>query len=210
MKSYEQIMKEPGVEIPEGVKEHLKQQMLDNYKAINDYNKTTAARDEWKKRAETAEETLKSFDGIDPEKIQNEIGTWKKKAEDAEKDYNAKLEERDFNDALKEALDGMKFSSSAARKAIEADIKSRGLKISDGKILGLNDLIAQMKESDADAFVDDNADKAQSGKAVFTAPMGNRKPTGKTKDEIMSIRDRAERQKEIAANMHLFPEFKNE
>lgn len=165
-------------------------------------------RDVWKQKAETAEGTLKKFEGIDPEKIQSELNVWKKKAEDVEKDYKAKLDERDFNDVLKMELDGIRFSSNAAKKAVEADIRTAGLKLKDGKILGLNDLIAQLKESDADAFVAENDPNQH--KATFTKPMDKSPAGGMTKDQIMGIKDRTERLNAIAANAHLFPEMNKE
>lgn len=176
-------------------------------KAQKQADDLTADRDAWKVKAEAAEETLAKFEGIDPDKIKSELETWKKRAEDVEIDYRAKLEERDFNDVLKSELDGIKFSSNAARKAIEAEIRAAGLKVKDGKILGLNDLITQLKESDTDAFVPDN-DPNQT-KAMFTKPIGNKPAGGMTKDEIMSIKDRTERYNAIAANTHLFPELTN-
>ena len=59
-----------------------------------------------------------------------------------------------------------------------ADIKEAGLKLKDGKILGLNDLINQMKEKDASAFVDEAQEQAQQNKAVFTNPRGPQTPPG--------------------------------
>ena len=44
-------------------------------------DKAERERDNWKSRAETAEETLKGFDGVDVEKLNAEIADWKKKAE---------------------------------------------------------------------------------------------------------------------------------
>ena len=169
----------------------------------------TTDRDTWKEKAETAEETLKGFEGIDPEQVQTELATWKKKAEDAEKDRDQKIYERDFADALKAELDGVKFTSEAAKKAVMADIKEAGLKLKDGKILGLNDLIAQMKEKDASAFVDEEQENAQRNAAHFgpvTAPRGQQTPPGgsRTREEILSIKDRGERQKAIYENISLF------
>ena len=60
----------------------------------------TAERDKEKNRADTAEETLKGFDGVDVEGLNKSIADWKKKAEDAEKDYKQKLADRDFNDLV--------------------------------------------------------------------------------------------------------------
>lgn len=168
----------------------------------------TTDRDTWKEKAETAEETLKGFEGIDPEQVQTELATWKKKAEDAEKDRDQKIYERDFADALKAELDGVKFTSEAAKKAVMADIKEAGLKLKDGKILGLNDLISQMKEKDASAFVDEEQQQAQQNAAHFgpvTAPRGQQTPPGTmTKKDIMAIKDPSERQTKIAENMNLF------
>jgi len=175
-------------------------------KKLQKENETlTSDRDTWKEKAETAEETLKGFEGIDPTQVQTELATWKRKAEDAEKDRDAKLYERDFSDALKTALEGIKFSSEAAKKAVMADIKEAGLKLKDGKILGLNDLISQMKEKDASAFVDEAQQQAQQNAARFTAPRGQQTPPGSmTKEDIMAIKDPSERQAKIAENIGLF------
>lgn len=169
----------------------------------------TSDRNAWKEKAETAEETLKGFEGIDPTQVQKQIDDYKEKAEAAERDRDQKLYERDFADALKAELDGVKFTSEAAKKAVMADIKEAGLKLKDGKILGLNDLIAQMKEKDASAFVDEEQENAQRNAARFgpvTAPRGQQTPPGKmTRKEIGEIKDASERQAAIAQNLSLYP-----
>lgn len=169
----------------------------------------TSDRDAWKEKAETAEETLKGFDGIDPAQVQAQLAEYKKKAEDAEKDRDAKIYERDFNDALKTALENVKFTSEAAKEAITTRIREAGLKLNDGQILGLNDLLAQMKEKDASAFVDEAQEHARQNAAVFrpiTAPAGRQTPPGTmTRKEIGEIKDASERQAAIAQNLGLFP-----
>lgn len=132
----------------------------------------TSERDTWKEKAEAAETTLKGFEGVDLETMQKELSDWKQKATEAEKSAQAQLYERDFADALKTEFEGIKFSSEAAKRAIMAEVKEAGLKLKDGKILGLNDLIGQMKEKDASAFVDDAQQQAQQNMARFTAPAG--------------------------------------
>ena len=128
-------------------------------KDVNAEKKKTQAaeadRDQWKTRAETAEETLKGFDGVDVEGLNKQIEDWKNKAAEAQKDFQRQIEERDFNDALKEEMEAFKFTSEAAKKAIMAEVKEAGLKLKDGKILGLSDLIGQIKEKDASAFAPD-------------------------------------------------------
>lgn len=217
MQNIEAILKELGIEVPEDKKTDLTKKVSENYvtKAEHDkkISRAESDRDTWKEKAETAEETLKGFEGIDPAQVQTELATWKKKAEDAEKDRDAKLYERDFADALKVELEGVKFTSEAAKKAVMADIKEAGLKLKDGKILGLNDLISQMKEKDASAFVDEEQQQAQQNAAHFgpvTAPRGQQTPLGTmTRKEIDDIKDATERQSAIAHaiknNLGLYP-----
>lgn len=168
--------------------------------------KLTADRDKEKERADTAEETLKKFDGVDVETMQAELATWQQKAKDAEKDYTDKLAQRDFEDALKEEISGYKFTSEAAKKAIMAEIREAGLKVKDGKILGLSDLLAQMKEKDASAFVDEKQEQLEARRAKpFTGPLNSGGSSKKlTREEIEAIKDPAEMQQRIAENIHLF------
>mgnify|MGYP000682053282 FL=1 len=164
----------------------------------------SADRDTWKEKAEAAETTLKGFEGVDLETMQKELSDWKQKAADAEKNAQEQLYERDFADALKAEFEGIKFSSEAAKRAIMAEVKEAGLKLKDGKILGLNDLLSQMKEKDASAFVDDAQQQVQQNMARFTAPKKTNSSGTMSKDEIMAIKDRGERRTAIAQNMHLF------
>lgn len=198
-----------GIEIPEDKQADVKKALSEHYKNAGEVTKTLTKvegeRDTWKERAEIAENTLKSFEGIDPESIKGELATWKQKAADAEKEYNDKIYERDFADALKTALEDVKFSSASAKKAVMADIKDAGLKLKNGKILGLNDLLEQMKKDDASAFVDDDQEQAEQNQARFTTSLSKNTPPGKlTKADIMNIKDAGERQAAIASNMSLF------
>lgn len=190
-----EMLKEAGVEMPADKKDAFNKEFRKTYKSEGEITKSTEKieldRDAWKKKAEEAEETLKKFEGIDPEAIQTELTAWKQKAEKAEKDYAAKLEQRDFEDALKEAIIGYKFTSEAAKRAVIADIREAGLKVKDGKILGLNDLITQMKEKDSSAFVDEQQESLEQNRARFTQPLNQRKQqTAKEKFAAMSLDER--------------------
>ncbi len=192
MQNIEAILKDYGLEIPADKKEDFRVRFHENYKTVNDYNNLQTDRDNWKGKAETAEETLKKFDGVDVETMQAELATWQQKAKDAEKDYADKLAQRDFEDALKEEIGGYKFTSEAAKKAIMAEIREAGLKVKDGKILGLSDLLAQMKEKDASAFVDEKQEQLEAGRAKpFTGPLkGAAQPTTSEKFKAMSLDER--------------------
>lgn len=206
-----ETLKTFGIEIPADKQADVRKSLSEHYKNIAEYNKAISKletdRDKWKAKADTAEETLKSFDGIDPTQIQNELATWKKKAEDAEKNAQAQLYERDFADALKTELESVKFTSEAAKRDVMAQIKAAELRLKDGKILGLSDLVEQIKKNDASAFVDEHQEQLEAGKARFTQPQkpGSGAKFGTmTKKDIMDIKDPVERQLKIAENIGLF------
>ena len=101
MQNIEAILKQFGLEVPKEQSEDFRKVFHENYKTVKDYEKVESDRDKWKGQAETAEETLKRFDGVDLETMQAELDTWKQKAETAENDYKQKIYDRDFSDALK-------------------------------------------------------------------------------------------------------------
>lgn len=193
MQNIEEILKQFGLEIPKEQAEEFRKTFHENYKTVKDYEKLETDRDKWKGKAGAAEETLKKFEGIDLETMQTELSDWKKKAQDAEREYQQKIYDRDFDDALKAAFGEIKFTSEAAKKAIMAEVKESGLKLSEGKILGLNDLIGQIKERDSSAFVDEKQQQAQKSMARFTttfAPTGNNGTYTKADFKKMSLDER--------------------
>lgn len=164
-----------GLELTDEQKESVKKNIGEEVYSKGEFEKKVRKaedeRDQYKTRAETAEETLKGFDGKDFETITKERDEWKEKAETAKKDYDAKIAEREKNDLLKEAFESVKFSSESAKKAVMADIAA-SVTVKDGKLIGFNDLLEDAKKNDAGAFVDEQEQKSEQNQATFTAPMG--------------------------------------
>lgn len=205
MQNIIEILKAVGVTLTDEQSADLNAKVTENYKTVAEFNKKVARleaeRDGFKEQMETAQTTLKGFEGVDVEQMNKQLEEYKTKAEQAEAAYNKRLHERDFDDALKTAMDGYKFSSTAAKNAIIAEIKGKGLTLVDGKIVGLKEVMDGIKERDKDAFATDSAPAAQ-----FTAPISGA-TAGKTyssKEEIMKIKDAAERQQAIRDNINLF------
>jgi len=175
MKNISEILKEIGLEIPEDKQNDFNAAFSENYKTKAEFDKKLGKveeeRDGWKSKAETAETTLKGFEGVDLEKINKDLADWKTKAETAEKEYQKKIAERDFSDALSAGVGKYKFTSEAAKRSVMDEIKKKGLSMSDGKILGLDDAIGQIREADKGAFVDEEEAEMETNRAKFTAPM---------------------------------------
>ena len=200
-------LKKLGIELTDEQKEAVKKsfgEKLYSEAELNDrVKKAESDRDEFKKRAEDAEGTLKGFEGKDFDQITKERDEWKQKAELAEKDYNAKIAEREKNDLLKEACENIKFSSDSAKKAIMADI-AKNVTVKDGKLIGFNDLLEDAKKNDASAFINEEQQHLEQNKAKFTTQQKNNTGETITKDQIMAMKDPAERQRAIRENIGLF------
>lgn len=147
-------------------------------------------RDGYKTRMETAEATLKGFDGIDPEKLQGEVKSWQEKAAQAEKDFNSKITQRDQQDWIKGQLDTYGVTSPFARSALIAECmsESSGLKWKDGAFFGFDEFMKKAKEKDSGLYqteeekkTAEEAAKAAAKAPKFTGPAGGK--TG-TKEEF--------------------------
>lgn len=209
MKNITEILKALEIDIPKDRQEELGKAVAENYKTIAEFDKRTKRleeeRDGYKEQLTTATETLKGFEGINVNEIQAQLAEAQRKAKEAEDNYNSRLAQRDFDDALTAAMGNYKFTSKAAEKAVMERVKGAGLKAVNGNILGLADLIEQIKADDPGAFPQDKGDEGQTPPAKFTAQRSN--SGGKvytSKAEIMKIRNAKERQAAIEANMDLF------
>lgn len=191
----------------EAVKKNIGEEVYSSFEYEQKVQKAESERDEFKKRAETAENTLKAMDGKSLEEITKDRDAWKKKAEDAEKEYAGKLAEREKNDLINEAMKDIKFTSESAKKAIISQI-SENVSVKNGKLIGFNDLLEDARKNDAGAFVNE---KAENNKAQFTSQKSVQTGSNTlTKDQIMQIKDAGERQKAIRENIGLFQGEKGE
>ena len=163
-------LKQFNVEVTPDMEKAFSGEFLSEKEVEKKISKAENDRDSWKQRAETAEETLKGFDGKDFDTITKERDEWKKKAEDAEKEYSAKEAEREKRSLVEEAMTGIEFTSESAKKAITAQIYE-GVSVKNGKLIGFNDLLEDAKKNDASAFVDKEQQNLEQNKAKFTQKM---------------------------------------
>lgn len=196
MKDIFEILKGHGLEVPSDKAEAFKKEFVENYKAVAELEKKTAkiaALEEEKKTLEaqikTANETISGFEGADIEGLNKQIADYKQKLKDTEEQYKKDIEQRDFKEALTEAMKEVEFTSEYARKSVMAEIEAAGLKLIDGKIIGLNDLIDTIKEKDKAAFVDKEQEQLEQGKAKFTIPLNIKEGTKLTTSELMKLKN---------------------
>jgi len=196
MKDILEILKSYGLEVPSDKAEAFKKEFVENYKAVAELEKKTtkiAALEEDKKALEeqlkTANETIAGFEGADVEGLKQQIVDYNQKLKDTEEQHKREIEQRDFKDALTEAMKEVEFTSEYARKSVMAEIEGAGLKLIDGKIIGLNDLLETIKEKDKAAFVDKEQEQLEQGKAKFTTPINIKEGTKLSTSELMKLKN---------------------
>lgn len=125
MKNIFEIMKDYGLEVPEDKKKDFEKAVLENYKTTADYDKQV-------EKLETANSTIKAndtaiadlkkeleaFKDVDVTALNQRISTLETEKADIEKEYNAKIAERDFNDILKESITAAKGRNAKAITAL--------------------------------------------------------------------------------------------
>lgn len=161
----------------------------------------TTERDSFKKQYETAKETLDGFDGKDFEAITKERDTWKKKAEDLEEEQKKARQEAEMENAVNEHVNGLKFKDEYRKRAYIEDLKKEGYQVKDGKLIGASDF---QKKYDADVFVDEKQQKLEEKKAKFTTKTNQHTDGALSKENILAMKDPAERQKAIKEHIELF------
>ena len=166
---------------------------VDSFKEkVNDY----------KDKAEKYDDVKKQLDDL-----KDGDNDWQKKYEKEHNDFEAykndvtaKETKRTKEHAIRELLK----SAGVSEKRLDAVLKVTNLDDfeldKDGKIKDADKHTETVKTEWAD-FIETTTTK---GANTANPPANNGKGTGKTKDEIMSIKDPAVRQKEIANNPELF------
>ena len=208
MQNIIEILKAIGLELSDEQQTAVNKAVAENYKTVAEFDKklgkVEAERDGLKEQLADVNNTLKTFDGVDVEGMKKQLAEAQQKAEDAEKAFNAKLSEREFDDALREAFDNYKFSSEYAKSAIMAEVKSKGLPMVDGKIVGLGEVMDGIKKRDENAFTSDKP--VAQFTTGFTSDDNGKKY--ETKEDILKIKDAKERQQAIRDNIGLFVQQK--
>lgn len=199
MKNIHTILSELGISIPEDKKAEFDRAVAENYKTIVEHEKKVDRLSEdlteMTTRATTAENTLKGFEGKDFDAITRERDEWKQKHDTAVAEYQRQQEEREFTELLSSKIAESKGKNAKAITALLDLDALRSSKNRDNDIKAALDAL----RTESGYLFDDNG-----GTPRFAAGGGSPQGGAITKKDIMAIKDPAERQAKIAANIHLF------
>jgi Phage minor structural protein GP20 len=126
-------------------------------KEKNDYKKTLGERDTQLEALKT-----KATGNEDLQQQIQDLQTQNKKLTD---DYEAQIQQQSFDFALKDALTGAKAKNP---KAVEALLNKEAIKLDGDKLLGLEEQLKTIRESDAYLFDGDQQQQQQNQKPSFS------------------------------------------
>ena len=184
-----------------GIEEEKIDQIIEAHSETVDSLK--ADRDSYKEDAEKLKDVQKELDDL---KAKGDDG-WKEK-HDRLKDefdkYKTDVQAKETKAAKEAAYRAILKDANLSEKGIEKAVKyAEWDKIElgeDGKLKGANDHIKAVRDEWAEYVTTTTT----TGAKTSTPPANNGGKTGKTKEEIMAIRDPAVRQAEIAKNPEAF------
>lgn len=184
-----------------GIEEEKIDQIIEAHSETVDSLK--ADRDSYKEDAEKLKNVQKELDDL---KAKGNDG-WKEKHDRLKEEfdqYKNDVQEKETKAAKEAAYRAILKDANLSEKGIEKAVKyAEWNKIeldADGKLKGANDHIKAVREEWAEYVTTTTT----TGAKTSTPPANNGTGTGKTKEEIMAIKDGAVRRAEMAKNPHLF------
>jgi len=180
MKNFIQILADAGIELTEEQKTAIDKAVSENYKTIADYQKQARKVETAEEQLKTAQETLDKFKDIDPQKIQEELETYKKAAKDAEEKAAAEILKRDQMDYLKGKFDGLGIDNKRIRESLAGEVIG-DLKWKDGEFMGLDDYLKKINDEEhlyktaEEKETEEKQNQARQNVPKFTEPSTNDK-----------------------------------
>ena len=114
----------------------------DSYVPKSDLDRLTAERDNYKTQLATAQDALKKFDGVDVDNLKGEIQKLTDDLKAKETEYQTKLADMEFGNALDSAITA---SGAKNLKAVKALLDVDNLKASKNRDIDIKNAIAAVK-----------------------------------------------------------------
>ena len=95
---------------------------------------------------------LMKLHGADIERHKQQIATLTAERDAAAEKLDGMQREFEFQNAARAAMAEIEFSSNAARKTFEAELRAKNLPVQEGKIIGFDEFFAAARQADPGAF----------------------------------------------------------
>lgn len=140
-----------------GISEETAEAILKEFS--NEVGKITEERDTAVTKSETLEkqlseanETIAGFGDIKPGEFQQKVKDWEEKYNKDTGELKKQLEEREITYQTEKFMSGYKFTSDLAKTAATSAFREKGFKLEDGKFLGGEEFMEELKKNNPSAF----------------------------------------------------------
>lgn len=148
--------------------------------ARGDLETIEAEKESLEEQLKTANEAIEEFKEMDIEGIKAAADDYKTKYEEEKTKHEQELEKIKFNHTLEDALKGAKAKNA---KAVKALLDLEGLKLNEGKIVGLDEQLESIKEENDYLFkAEEKRDDIK-----FTRPTNKSKVEGLTREQFKEM-----------------------
>lgn len=161
MKNIEVIMSDFNIELSDENKTAFVKAVNENYKTIAEVEKKDEKIQSLTEKMKISEEALKKFEGVDADKLNEEIATLKKSLADKDTEYSQKIADRDFNDLVKESIASAKGLNA---KAITSLLDIDTLKASKNQKEDIDKAIKVLTEAEDSKMLFGTSEQAQGGR----------------------------------------------
>lgn len=128
--------------------------------------------DSLQEQVNKANEEINSYKQMDIESIKEAASNWETKYNEETAKLKQQMQENQYKHLVERQAEKYEFSSGAAKRAFIADLSSKDLKVEDDKLLGFDDFVKAYKESDPNAFKQDQTPPPYPS-GTGTNPMNN-------------------------------------
>jgi len=161
MKNLFDILKEKGVELPEGFdKESFEKEFHSNYKTVAELEKKDSRITELEGQLTEVNKSLEGFKGVNIDDLNGKISTLTQSLADREAEYAAKVADMDFGYRLDGAIGKAKGKNA---KAIKALLDVTALKESKNQDVDIQGAIDALKEENGYLFEDEQVPPPYAG-----------------------------------------------
>lgn len=158
----------PDITINEEQEQQLTAELDKTYKPAADYAKIETELISVQGQLKIAGETLKSFEGLDVEKIQKATKDWEEKYNADTAKLQGELQQLQLESAADKFLSGYNFASDRVKNSIRADFLAKEFKLDGGEFTGGKEWMETLQKNEPSAFATEESpgffmDKTTSG-----------------------------------------------
>lgn len=127
----------------------------------------------YKTQLDDANTQIQAFKDMDIDGIRKSADDWKVKYDTDIQALQEKMNAKEYEFAVKEYANQFKFTSDRVKNSIIQDLKAKEFKLENGSLLGADDYMKQLRESEPTSFV---SDEPQDKLPQFSKPTGGNPP----------------------------------